>query len=113
MCVLVKNPKQQHMVYSQEKVIAVIIISKEVWKVLGAARTGQLLWPPHFFACFHWCFWENVKVVGMISKSCYLGGLKMPFTKIFSANSGYWKTEWRCQRLDRLAQPNDDFFPPF
>lgn len=54
---------------------------------------------------------KDVKVVGMISKSCYLGGLKMSFAKIVSANSGYWKTEWRCQRLDRLAQPNDDFFP--
>lgn len=51
----------------------------------------------------------------MISKSYYLGVLEMPFTNIFSANSGYWKTERRCQRLDRLAQrrSNDGFSPLF
>lgn len=103
------------MVCSQEKVITVIITSRQVWWVLGAARTGQLL--GHRFFCVrlfplvfrgeHESCWYDIKIVlfGRIGNAIY---------EKFSANSGYWKTERRCRRLDRLAQRiSDDFISSF
>lgn len=66
----------------------IIIISREVWWVLGKTRTGRLLGHRTCLGCSRWCFWENAKIVVIPPKLRYVGGLQTPFTQLFGANSG-------------------------